>query len=385
MELRKLCLSYVLVRHFSRVYFVSFYRFVRAKYLQAAMTQFKWTYYSFLGLLMATLVSSYLSLLFLCILILVWLRGGDFRKKGDFLLKNWHYPAITLGLLTAFWFLNPMASSTQRWFGVCFMAMPLIVPTLKSLNFTYNKKRFSHVFVWAVIILTVAVPLFFMVADTLKADWLFSSNDPESTRTIIQNDVFAHWNSVFSQMTLATASILVLEFFNLKDPKRKNAVKIVQLCLLIGLLLLSFANFHNYLLCVLLFLAYGLKRYFQKSDPTKKTAWAWLSISIFLMLFPYILHHFYPRISGSFGYEVLLYCSDQNCLKSLLFLVLPTLLLMFHAFKSKNFAFFVWLISMVVILFPPAQSTWMSAFSLENVVFISLFLPLMNMLKSESR
>jgi hypothetical protein len=27
----------------------------------------------------------------------------------------------------------------------------------------------------------------------------------------------------------------------------------------------------------------------------------------------------------------------------------------------------------------------MSAFSLENVVFISLFLPLMNMLKSESR
>jgi hypothetical protein len=349
------------------------------------MTQFKWTYYSFLGLLMATLVSSYLSFLFLCILILVWLRGGDFRKKGDFLLKNWHYPAITLGLLTAFWFLNPMACSTQRWFGVCFMAMPLIAPTLKSLNFTYNKKRFSHVFVWAVIILTVAVPLFFMVADTLKADWLFSSIDPESTRTIIQNDVFAHWNSVFSQMTLATASILVLEFFNLKDPKRKNAVKIVQLCLLIGLLLLSFANFHNYLPFVLLFLAYGLKRYFQKSDPNKKTAWAWVSISIFLMLFPYVLHHFYPRISGSFGYEVLLYCSDQNCLKSLLFLVLPALLLMFHAFKSKNFAFFVWLISMVVILFPPAQSTWMSAFSLENVVFISLFLPLMNMLKSESR
>jgi hypothetical protein len=96
---------------------------------------------------------------------LVWLRGRDFRKKGDFLLKNWHYPAITLVLLTAFWFLNPMASSSQRWFGVCFMAMPLIVPTLKSLNFTYNKKRFSHVFVWAVIILTVAVPLFFIVAE----------------------------------------------------------------------------------------------------------------------------------------------------------------------------------------------------------------------------
>jgi hypothetical protein len=138
-----------------------------------------------------------------------------------------------------------------------------------------------------------------------------------------------------------------------------------------------------YLPFILVFSAYGIKRYLQKGDPTQKLAWLWLGLAMFLFLFDQSRYFLFPQLSGKSSYLDIFICSEAYCFKTLLFLLLPALFMMVHAYKRKNFAFLIWLISVIVIIWPYAQYSIYEVLSMPSIIFLSLFLPFMNMLKSE--
>ena len=375
----KLYLGYVLYLHFSSAHFISFYSFVRAKHRHEAMKQFKWTYYSFLGFLASSLISSYLSLLFLCILILVWLRGGDFKMKLDFLLRNWHYPAMSIVLLLAFWNLTPQKLTIEFGLTLFFVVVtPLVVPTLKSLNFTYNKRVFSQFFVWTALVC-------FLFSAIINWDLIIARISSDSLTFKFLNDIMLRINPLLFQLILVVSAILFLEFFSLKDSKRKNAWKTIQLTLYLMLTLLTHGYFTNFTPFALPFLAYGIKGVFHKDETTRKIAWVWFSLSIFLLIFGFMRFNFLPSTLNRFNFFDLFACSEINCLIRFILLFLPAVLMVLHAFNHKNFAFFTWLITLTIILLPVTQSMNYGSLSFPFYIFLAFILPFMNMLKSDAR
>jgi hypothetical protein len=352
----------------------------------AEMKQFKWTYYSFLGLLASSLISSYLASLFLCVLLVIWVRSGDFKRKIDFLLQNWHYPAMSLVLLLAILNLTPQKLTIE--YGITLflaVAAPLILPTLKSLNFTYNKRGFSQFFVWMTLVTSILVPFFLICAETFNWNILFLESNPDSFKSKLKMDLLTDFNSVGYYLIFLMASTLILEFFNLRDSRRKNVWKILQLSILCAWLLLLMQFFPNFLPFILVFSAFGLKRIQQKGDPTQKMAWAWFGLAFFFVLLDLTRSTLFPHMSSDMSYTNMFICSNNNCFKTIFFLILPMVLTVVHAYKQRNLAFLIWLISVSVIIVPYAQYAIDYVLTLSNVVLISIFLPFMNMLRSENR
>lgn len=372
--------------HFSRAHFISFYSFVRAKHCHEAMKQFKWTYYSFLGLLASSLISSYLAVLFLFLLILVWLRGGDFRKKLDFLLKNWHYPAMSLVMLVLIWVHQNNLSSADKIFQSIFaITIPLIIPTLKSLNFTYNKRIFINYFVWASI---AALPLCVLLSICLIQ---FSSEiiyDPVESN--FSSDFFfdlnLRLNSVYITLIQFTAALLLLEFFNINDAKRKNAIKVVQLILLMLIGPFFLASSLGSALIAGLLLYYGYYHFSKGDNKSKTLAKYWFIAAGGLAIFDIGLSLLLPSYHSGFTLFINILFEVKNYpFVILLFFALPLFLLLLWNIKQKNKPNTIWLSFFILLWLPLAYSYSLDMCFWPHLVTFSLILTFMNMLKSDAR
>jgi hypothetical protein len=359
---------------------------VRAKHRHEAMKQFKWTYYSFLGLLASSLISSYLSLLFLCILVLVWLRGGDFNMKLDFLLRNWHYPAMSLVMLVLIWMHQHNLSTEGKIFQSIFaITIPLIIPTLKSLNFTYNKRIFINYFIWASI---AAFPLGVLLSISLSQFTSKIIYDPVeySFSSDLFYDVHLRLNSIYLTLIQFTAALLLLEFFNINDAKRKNAFKVVQLIFLMFIGPFFLASSLGSALITGLLLYYGYYHFSKGDNKSKRLAKYWFIAAGGLAIFDVLLSALLPSYSSGFTLFAKILLEVKNYpFVILLFFALPLFLLLLWNIKQKNKPNTIWLTFVIICWLPLTYTFSLEFYFWPHFVTLSLFLPFMNMLKSEAR
>jgi hypothetical protein len=203
----------------------------------------------------------------------------------------------------------------------------------------------------------------------------------ESVFDNFYEDFYAHQNANFSRFILLTALILVLEFFSLSDAKRKNILKVVQLFVLVGFLLIFGFNPSNIVATILIFAAYGIKNHLVNKDKSKTLARIWFGVAIFLILVQIVFAtEFAIASSTRFIYTFPIMCNLD--MKNIMFFIAPILLLAFFSFRRKNIALFLWAISLLLV----TETFYFDEGPFfVNIIFISLFLPFMNMLLSDAR
>lgn len=134
------------------------------------MIQRKLTFYSFIGLLVSSVLIKNIAPLFIVALLVIWFSEKDFKSKFNTLRTHKIY--LFLPLCFVFFALGLLHTDNLNYglekmeTRLPLLILPLILPTLHALNFSYHKRVFTRVFVFA-IILAAIVSLF-------RAGYLYS-------------------------------------------------------------------------------------------------------------------------------------------------------------------------------------------------------------------
>lgn len=115
------------------------------------MNQRKLTFYAFIGLLVSSVLLKKLIPLFIIILCLIWVWERDWSYK--FRAIKQHGLLLTLPLLYLL-FAFGMTYTKNMDYGIqkmetrlSLLLLPIVLPSLKSLNFSYYKRTFTKVFI----------------------------------------------------------------------------------------------------------------------------------------------------------------------------------------------------------------------------------------------
>lgn len=118
------------------------------------MIQRKLAFYGFIGLLISSVLFKKLLPFFIVVLLLVWIVERDYHYKWLYLKRNpvfFLLPIYFLLLILGFIHTENVAYGLQKTeTRLPLLILPLVLPTLKSLNFTYHKRTFTRVFVFAI-------------------------------------------------------------------------------------------------------------------------------------------------------------------------------------------------------------------------------------------
>lgn len=117
------------------------------------MSKNKIAFYTFIGLLASSVMVPKILPLFMVLLVLIWLSEGGLKKKFIALKKQPYllllpllYLAFALGLLYS----ENIGYGLQKMeTRLSLLLLPLVLPTMTSLNFSYNRRVFSRWFVHA--------------------------------------------------------------------------------------------------------------------------------------------------------------------------------------------------------------------------------------------
>ncbi len=119
------------------------------------MIQRKITFYAFSGLLISSVLLKNISPLFIIVLLGMWFWEGQFKTKWS-LLRN-----QTVYLILPIYFLLlviGLVNTSNMEYGLQklgtrlpLLLLPVVLPTLKSLNFTYHKRTFTRIFVFSIL------------------------------------------------------------------------------------------------------------------------------------------------------------------------------------------------------------------------------------------
>lgn len=127
------------------------------------MLQRKITFYAFIGLLVCSVLLPPIAPFFVLVLCLVWFWEGDFKNKTMQVTKHrffWILPVYYILLLLSMQFVDEVKSSLEQLeVASILLVLPLLLPSLKSLNFTYYKRTFKRVLVGTIFV-AFAVCLF---------------------------------------------------------------------------------------------------------------------------------------------------------------------------------------------------------------------------------
>jgi O-antigen ligase len=123
------------------------------------MIQRKLTFYGFIGLLVSSLLFKKLLPFFIILLVLIWFIERDYQQKWNYLKRNPVFlllPAYYLLMLVGFIHTENMDYGLQKMeTRLPLFVLPLVLPTLKSLNFTYHKRTFTRVLVFSIFAVAV--------------------------------------------------------------------------------------------------------------------------------------------------------------------------------------------------------------------------------------
>ncbi len=117
------------------------------------MSKNKIAFYTFIGLLASSVMAPKILPLFMVLMVLIWLWEGGFKKKFIALKKQ---PYLLLLPLLYLAFAFGLLYSENIGYGLqkmetrlSLLLLPLVLPTMTSLNFSYNRRVFSRWFVHA--------------------------------------------------------------------------------------------------------------------------------------------------------------------------------------------------------------------------------------------
>lgn len=117
------------------------------------MSKNKIAFYTFLGLLASSVMTPKLLPFFMVLLLIIWFWEGAFSKK-IILLKKQSFllllPALYILFLLGMLHTDNMPYGLQKMeTRLSLLLLPLVLPTMVSLNFSYNRRVFSRWFVHA--------------------------------------------------------------------------------------------------------------------------------------------------------------------------------------------------------------------------------------------
>lgn len=119
------------------------------------MIKRKITFYAFCGLLVSSVLAKKLLPIFVIALVVVWLWERDFANKWKTLKNNSLYillPFYYAILLLGFIHTENVSYGLQKMeTRLPLLLLPVILPTLKSLNFSYHKRTFTRVFIFTIL------------------------------------------------------------------------------------------------------------------------------------------------------------------------------------------------------------------------------------------
>jgi O-antigen ligase len=121
------------------------------------MSKNKIAFYTFIGLLASSVMAPKFLPLFMFLLVLIWLWEGGFKKKFIALKKQAYLmllPALFLAFAIGLLYSQNMAYGLQKMeTRLSLLLLPVVLPTMISLNFSYNRRVFSRWFVHAATLL----------------------------------------------------------------------------------------------------------------------------------------------------------------------------------------------------------------------------------------
>jgi len=226
----------------------------------------KIAYYSFLALMISVVVVPKLSPIFIILLTLVWFSERCFAEKAKVLLKTPYllilpflFALFTLGLINS----DDLSYGFEKLeTRLSLLLLPIILPTLKSLNFAYKKRVFAKWFVYA----NIAVAIFCLLRAFVYYfyELCFLQNS-----TLEETDISANhfYYSALSDgimhpgylaMYVNTALILVL--FDIRKTLSRNTKirRIIQASFLVLFIVLLYSKAGVLCMLIVLF-AYGVR------------------------------------------------------------------------------------------------------------------------------
>lgn len=121
------------------------------------MSKNKFAFYTFLGLLASSVMTPKLLPMFTVLLLFIWLWEGGFSKKIQVLKKQGYLlllPALFILFAMGLIHTENVSYGLQKMeTRISLLLLPVLLPTMTSLNFSYNRSVFSRWFVHATTLL----------------------------------------------------------------------------------------------------------------------------------------------------------------------------------------------------------------------------------------
>lgn len=251
------------------------------------MIQRKLAFYGFIGLLISSVLFKKLLPFFVVILVLVWIAERDYHSKWLYLKRNpvflmlpLYYCLLALGLVHTENITYGLQKMETR---LPLLLLPLILPTLKSLNYTYHKRTFIRVFVFslfAVAAVCFSRALYLYILETN------AMNRGEQRAYFYQSRYF--FGSLLSEfimhpgylaMYVNVAVLILLDDFKKLQSQRFFFLKLLTVALLAIFVIFLYSKTGTALL-LFIFMAYGLRYAFVK----KKVQYVFLSLGLVFMV-----------------------------------------------------------------------------------------------------
>jgi hypothetical protein len=212
------------------------------------MIQRKITLYAFVGLLICSVLLPNIAPFFVLILCFVWFWEGDFKNKVIIVTRHkffWIIPVYFSLLLLSMLFVDELKSSMNQIEVLSiFVALPLLLPTLKSLNFTYYKPTFKRVLVGTILV-AFAICLFragyFTVQDYFHAQGNMNSRF-ESGISYFLGSSFCGFLMPPGHLALYINLAIFFQIFDLKKTSSRRKIYLRTLTVLLMLVFVALLN-----------------------------------------------------------------------------------------------------------------------------------------------
>ena len=249
------------------------------------MTRRKLSFYSFIGLLFSSVLLKKLLPIFIILLFLVWISERNFAAKWETLKKQRLFlflPGYFLLLLLGMTYSENLSYGFQKMeTRLPLLLLPIVLPTLKSLNFVYHRRIFARVFVTAILIAALICFIratYFYILETAAInrgeDWEYFYRSKYYFGTVFSNFLM---HPGYLAMYANVAILILLYDFKKLQTRRANFLRITAILLLVIFVLMLYSKTGIALLFFVL-LAFGV-RY----------AWLEKKISYFILSFTVVL------------------------------------------------------------------------------------------------
>jgi O-antigen ligase len=230
------------------------------------MLQRKLTFYAFNGLLISSVLLKKMLPIFVIVLVFVWLWERDFYNKWNTLKKHKiflflpvYFFCLSLGMLYS----ENIAYGLQKMeTRLSLFLLPVILPTLKSLNFSYYKRIFTRVFTTTIFIafaicLARAAYLYFTELLALN-----SNNPPDIVHgsRYFYGTFFSYFlmHPGYLAMYVNVALLIILADFKKNYASRKSYLHILYIILLSIFVILLYSK-AAIAVVILMLLIFGIR------------------------------------------------------------------------------------------------------------------------------